>query len=64
MSTDDSTILCSECHGETVSFKGRGLDMQYKICSRWKEPGHKSEDEVKQEISSLRRQIRPSGRFA
>ena len=63
MSTNDSTITCLECHGKTVLFKGRGLDMRYKICSRWKEPGHKSEDKVKQEITDLRRQIRPSGRF-
>jgi len=55
---------CPECFGKTVMFKGKGLDMQYMICSHWKEPGHKSEDEINAEIARVRSQVRPSGRFA
>ena len=65
MNTEDDRVnTCQECHGVTIMFEGKGLDMQYKIRPYWKEPGHKSEGEIEQEISNLRRNIRPSGRFA
>ena len=65
MSVEDSNSEpCQECMGMTIIFKGKGLDIQYKVCPYWKEPGHKSEGEIEQEISNLRRNVRPSGRFA
>ena len=55
---------CRECFGQTIVFKGHGLDVQYRICPYWKESGHKSESEIEMEIARVRRQTRPSGRFA
>ena len=57
-------LECPECHGTTIMFKGKGLDMQYKICPYWKQPGHKSEGEIEQEIARIRRNICPLGRWA
>lgn len=55
---------CQECLGTTIMFSGKGKDTQYKICSHWQEPGHVTEDEIKQRIYSVRMAINPSGRFA
>ena len=57
-------MKCEECQGLTVNYSGHGLDTQYRICSQWQTPGHKTGDEIKQEIAKLQRIIRPSGRFA
>ncbi len=56
--------ICSECQGRTIDFKGKRLDMQYRICSQWQKPGHKTEEEIKQEIARERRAACPSGRTA
>lgn len=56
---------CEECGGATVQFRGRGLDVEYKVCSRWQEPGHLSEQEAKKLIADRTRAHMPrSGRFA
>ena len=55
---------CPECGGRTVEFRGRGLDMNYRICSRYTEPGHKSEADIRKAIADVRHAVRPSGRFA
>lgn len=56
--------ICPECGGETVMFTGMSLDTQYKICSRYKEIGHKNEEEIRARIERVQRIIRPSGRMA
>lgn len=61
---DKMVEKCLECGGETVLFSGKGLNTQYKICTQYKEVGHKSETEINEILSNIRRQIRPSGRFA
>ena len=55
--------ICPECKGRTVEYTGKGLDTQYRICSRYTEAGHKSEEEINREMANLRRGIKPSGRF-
>lgn len=55
---------CPECGGVTIEFRGLGLDTQYRVCPRWKEPGHKTESECKAELRERRGAIRPSGRYA
>lgn len=59
-----TSATCSECSGDTVQFRGSGLSMQYRICSRYKEPGHISEEEIKTRIAERRCAVRPGGRFA
>jgi hypothetical protein len=55
---------CSECNGTTIEFRGTGLDRQYKICSRYQEPGHLSEQRLRDAIRDAIVVGRPSGRFA
>jgi hypothetical protein len=55
---------CPECKGATVEFRGSGCDTQYRICSRYAEPGHLSAEEIRREIAYWRSALRPSGRFA
>lgn len=56
--------VCPECAGRTVEFRGAGLNMQHRICSRWEEPGHKSWEEVQKEVAVVRDAVNPSGRYA
>lgn len=61
----DEIPKCSECGGATVEYSGRGLDTQYKICGRWREPGHLSQDEAMAQVRKVRMANYPkSGRFA
>lgn len=55
---------CEECEGRTVEARGSGKDTQWKLCRRWKEPGHKTEAEVRQELAAWYVHAAPSGRFA
>lgn len=56
---------CPECDGATVQFRGNTVDSsEYRICTRYRESGHLSEDEIKGRIAGERERIRPSGRFA
>jgi hypothetical protein len=55
---------CPECKGASIEFRGLGLDTQYKICSRYKEPGHLTWDEMQAKFSERLKMLRPSGRFA
>jgi len=59
-----SEHLCPECRGLTVEFKGCGLDSQYKVCSRYTEPGHLTAEQIQDKIRARRAAVRPSGRFA
>jgi hypothetical protein len=60
----DDKATCAECGGETIAFKGIGLNAQYWICPQYAEPGHLSEDEVKVRLAEFRTTVGPSGRFA
>ena len=60
----DEKEPCSECMGATIIFRGQKNNTEYKICSQWEKPGHKSEDEIRQIITRVRRAANPSGRFA
>lgn len=55
-------LFCAECEGATVTFRGVGKGMEYRLCSRRKEPGHLSEAECDDKIQSVKAEINPSGR--
>lgn len=55
---------CPKCGGRTVEFTGTGKITQYRICPWRDKPGHKTKDEVAQEITCVRQSIVPSGRMA
>jgi hypothetical protein len=56
---------CPECRGLTIEFRGTGKNVQYRICTRWEEPGHLSEEEVKKKLwEKTMAHMPPSGRFA
>jgi len=61
---DEIDGTCPECGGRTIEFRGHGTSMQYRVCSRYTEPGHKSLEEVRREIVVVRTAVRPNGRFA
>jgi hypothetical protein len=42
---------CPECGGASIRFRGTGKNLQHNWCSRWQEPGHLSEAEIRQRIS-------------
>lgn len=52
-----SDHVCPECGGNTIEFRGNGLDTQYKICSRWKEPGHLAAEEIQRALTGIRQQL-------
>lgn len=60
--------FCEKCNSETVQFKGKGRNLQYRICEDWDKPGHHTRDEVARRIQERRNQeLRiafPSGRQA
>ena len=55
---------CPECNGESVEFRGRGQDMQHKVCSLWEEAGHLSKPEILAKIRRVINGVRSSGRYA
>ena len=55
---------CPECGGRTVDFRGRGLNLEAKVCSRWTEPGHLSETEWREKLRQAIHAALPSGRWA
>ena len=56
---------CPNCAGKTVDFQGQGLETTYRLCSRWKEPGHLSQDEAMAQVRRVRLANMPrSGRSA
>lgn len=63
---DETEVVekCPECFGLTIQFTGKGKNMQYRVCSKWQEPGHKTETEVNQIIHQVRTAVNPSGRLA
>lgn len=50
MSEGQQDAPCSECKGATVEFRGSGLNAEYKVCSRWKQPGHLLPKELRQKM--------------
>jgi hypothetical protein len=56
---------CEHCGGDTIRFRGTGLDTESWLCPRWRDPGHLSEAEIRarkrQEMAGL---YPSSGRFA
>ena len=55
---------CFECDGRTIEFRGSGSIMEYRLCSRYREPGHLSATEIGERIAVETMTERPSGRFA
>ena len=55
---------CPDCGGTSVQFRGSGSNMQFRICPRYREAGHLSEQEIRDVIAEHRMAARPSGRFA
>ena len=51
---NEEECTCLECGGRTVEFRGSGLDMQYRICSRFPGPSHLSEEDVRKRIADVR----------
>lgn len=63
--TSEHTTGCPECKGVTLEIKGKGSGSQYKLCTRWKDPGHLSKDKIQEKYSNWVRAMAPrSGRFA
>lgn len=61
---DVSDEQCPECEGRGVDFRGRGNNLQFRICSRYREAKHPSEEEIQKRIASERAAHYPSsGRF-
>lgn len=58
------TPNCPNCDGRTVEFRGSGDDAQFRICSRWREPGHLSREEIEERIAVECMTQRPSGRLS
>lgn len=58
-------MTCPDCDGKTVEFRGAGLETEFKVCGRWKEPGHLARHEINERIAAVRRNETPTkGRFA
>jgi hypothetical protein len=66
--SDEKDATCPECKSVGIEFRGKGLDMQYKICSAYRgnnePPGHPPMAVVKDKIRDVLVAVRPSGRFA
>lgn len=50
----EKTEACPECKGAVVQFKGKGLDMQYRVCTKWKTLHGKTREEVGEIIHKAR----------
>lgn len=59
---------CLECGGRGIEFRGTGLNLQYKICSAYKNTdtpaNHPTYKECMEELARRRRQGLPNGRWA
>lgn len=63
-STDNmSTAVCAECNNETIQFRGSGKNMQHRLCTRWKETGHLSEEQVRARLREEADRAWPPGAF-
>jgi hypothetical protein len=55
---------CPNCGNQTIQFRGRGQDLEYMICPRYREPGHLSDAEVKERFLLEKNRHAPSsGRY-
>lgn len=59
-----SMSTCTECDGRTVEFRGSGSRTEYRICPRWREPGHLSREEIAERLAVAAMTENPSGRTA
>lgn len=56
---------CAECGGEGVQFRASGIGTQFRICPKWREPGHPTEQDIRQRIrEAIAANMPASGRFA
>jgi hypothetical protein len=55
---------CSLCAGETLRFRGRGVEAEAWCCPRWRQGGHLSAARIDERVAERRRQAMPSGRWA
>lgn len=55
---------CAECNGETIEFRGSGMDLQYRICNKVGTDGHLTMQQAQEKLADKRNQVRPSGRYA
>ncbi len=62
--SDIPSPLCPRCGGQTIQFRGLGLDTEYKLCPNYLEPGHKTIEECRVIFTRMNRLIFPSGRVA
>lgn len=58
------STTCAVCKGATVEFRGTGIATEYRICVRYREPGHLNEVEIRACVDDVRKGLRPSRRFA
>ena len=58
-------MTCKACNGDTIRFRGTGLDTESWLCPNWKEPGHLTESEIRRrKREEMAHWAPPSGRFA
>lgn len=56
---------CADCGGRGIEFRGSGNNTQYRVCPRWREPGHPTQEEITEKLAESRAANYPaSGRFA
>jgi hypothetical protein len=56
---------CPECVTfQTILIRGIGRDAQFMVCPLWREPGHLTEDEIREKLAQIRQRLNPSGRMA
>jgi hypothetical protein len=60
---DKSADTCPECEGRTIEFRGSGKNLQRRLCTRWKEPGHLTEEEVRTRVREEMDRAWPPGAF-
>lgn len=56
---------CKECNGETIQFRGTGLNLQFRICTKVGTEGHLTMQQAQEKLADRRFAHMPrSGRFA
>lgn len=62
---DPGDARCPDCNGDTIRFRGSGLDLERWVCPRWQEPGHLSREAINERVREERARHMPrSGRWA
>lgn len=60
---DKTVAACTECNGETIQFRGKGKNLEHRLCTRWKEPGHLTEEQVHVRLREEADRAWPPGAF-